>query len=133
MFVTALYAGLLTPLFILLSVRVIRQRRSGKIGLGDGGNADMLRRMRVHANFAEYVPFALLLMGLAESAQTSNWILHLAGAALVVGRIFHAYGVSQSPENFFFRVSGMAATFTVIGGLALVCLYQSIMRIAGGN
>jgi uncharacterized protein len=133
MFVTALYAGLLTPLFILLSVRVIRQRRSGKIGLGDGGSADMLRRMRVHANFAEYVPFALLLMALAESTQTSNWILHLAGAALVVGRIFHAYGVSRTPENFFFRVSGMAATFTVIGGLALACLYQSIVRLVGWN
>ena len=63
--ITALYASLLAPLFILLSARVIGARRSAKVPVGDGGNTVLLRRMRVHANFAEYVPFALLLMALA--------------------------------------------------------------------
>jgi uncharacterized protein len=131
MFVTALYASLLAPLFIFLSLRVIRHRRGAKVGLGDGGNAELLRRMRVQANFAEYVPFALLLMALAESIQTPNWILHLAGIALVLGRCAHAYGVSQMPENFRFRVSGMAITFTVMGALAVACLYVSVMSLVG--
>ena len=68
--ITALYAGLLAPLFLLLSVRVIRQRRGAKVAVrGDGGDAMLLRRMRVHANFAEYVPLALLLMALAENCR----------------------------------------------------------------
>ena len=66
--ITALYASLLAPLFILLSVRVIGARRSARVPVGDGGNTVLLRRMRVQANFAEYVPFALLLMALAEKS-----------------------------------------------------------------
>jgi uncharacterized protein len=60
--ITAFYAALLAPLFILLAVRVIRQRRGARVAIGDGGDKLLLRRMRVHANFAEYVPFALVLM-----------------------------------------------------------------------
>ena len=67
MAITAFYASLLALLFILLSARVIAQRREAKVEIGHGESAQLLRRMRVHANFAEYVPFALLLMTLAES------------------------------------------------------------------
>jgi uncharacterized protein len=133
MYLTALYAGLLAPLFIFLSFRVINHRRSAKVGLGDGKNDEMLRRMRVQANFAEYVPFALLLMALAESMQTPQWILHIAGVALLAGRLSHAYGVSQTPETFAFRIRGMIATFTVIGGLAAICFYHSVMRFVTGG
>ena len=38
--ITALYAGLLAPLFLLLSVRVIRQRRGVKVAVGDGDRGD---------------------------------------------------------------------------------------------
>jgi uncharacterized membrane protein YecN with MAPEG domain len=124
--ITALYAGLLAPLFILLSIRVIRWRRGAKVAVGDGGDAILLRRMRVQANFAEYVPFALLLMALAESLHTWTWFLHLLGLALLAGRLSHAYGVSQPRETFAFRVAGMIATFTVIGVAAAACIYGSL-------
>jgi len=58
--ITALYAGLLAPLFILLSIRVIDVRRTARISIGHGDDPELLRRMRVHANFAEYAPFALI-------------------------------------------------------------------------
>lgn len=123
--ITALYAALLAPLFLLLAVRVIRQRRGARVAIGDGGDKLLLRRMRVHANFAEYVPFALVLMGLAESLAAHPLVLHAAGAALVVARILHAVGVSQTKENFKLRISGMVGTLTVLGGLALACLVLS--------
>jgi uncharacterized membrane protein YecN with MAPEG domain len=129
--ITALYAGMLAPLLILLSVRVIRQRRGARVAVGDGGDTMLLRRMRVQANFAEYVPFALLLMALAENLQTWSWYLHLQGLVLLAGRISHAYGVSQSRENFSFRISGMAATFAVIGTAAVACIFGSL-RLALG-
>jgi len=87
--------------------------------------------MRVQANFAEYVPFALLLMALAESLHTWTWFLHLLGLALLLGRLSHAYGVSQSTETFSFRISGMAATFAVIGAAAASCIFCSLRLVVG--
>ena len=80
--ITALYAALLTALFVALSVRVVAARRGSGAALGDGGNPDLLRRIRVQGNFAEYVPLALILSGLAEGLHTSVWLLHLLGLRL---------------------------------------------------
>lgn len=119
---TALYAALLVPLYVALALRVIGARRSARVALGDGGDAVLARRMRVQANFAEYVPFTLVLIALAESLATPAWLLHGLGAALLAGRLAHAWGMSQAKETFAFRVAGMAATFTVLIGAALACL-----------
>lgn len=124
--ITALYAALLVPVFILLSVRVIRLRRKARVAIGDGGNLMLLRRMRVQANFAEYVPLTLLLMALAESLQTPAVLLHVMGIGLLAGRLLHAYGVSQPKENFRLRVAGMAATLTIMGSAALACLLRAL-------
>lgn len=130
--ITALYAALLASLFVFLSIRVIRQRRGAKVALGDGGDKQLLRRMRVHANFAEYVPLTLLLMGLAESLSTYPLLLHAMGIVLLGGRLSHAYGVSQPAEVFRFRVTGMACTFTVMLVAALACLFGSLATFTAG-
>jgi hypothetical protein len=130
--VTALYAGLLAPLLIVLSLRVISHRRSARVAIGDGGDRVLLRRMRVHANFAEYVPFALLLMALAESLGTWPLVIHLLGLVLLAGRLVHAYGLSQPAERFAFRVTGMTATFSVTGAAAAACIIGALARMAGG-
>ena len=126
MIITAFYGGLLAILFMVLTVRVIGSRRSAKVALGDGGDRHVLRRMRVHANFAEYVPLALILMACLESLQISAYLLHLLGFVLLVGRVLHAYGVSCERENLSLRVAGMAATLTVIGIGALVCIFIAL-------
>ena len=59
---TPIYAGILTLIYIALSIRVIAGRRAAKARIGDGGDILLQRRLRVHANFAEYIPLALLLM-----------------------------------------------------------------------
>lgn len=127
--ITALYAGLLAPLFVLLSIRVIAKRRRARIGIGHGEDLTLLRRMRVHANFAEYVPLALLLMALAETMQADARVLHTLGLTLVAGRIVHAFGVSQVKENFSLRVTGMSLTFAMIVVAALTCLWLSASRL----
>ena len=100
-------------------------RRRLKIAVGDAGNAAMLRAMRAHANFAEYVPFCLLLIYLVEVSIANTMLVHLLGACLLVGRVSHAFGVSQVAEKFGYRVFGMAMTFTVIVTAALYLLYVS--------
>jgi uncharacterized protein len=118
-----IYAALLAILFVVLSIRTIRQRRSLKIGLGDAGNKDMQRAMRVHANFAEYVPLCLLMIYLVEQSGVYAWFVHALCAGLLIGRLSHAYGVSQQRENFKFRVTGMSLTFTVLVTCAVHLLW----------
>ncbi len=125
--ITAFYAALLTPIFMFISLRVIRARRGAGAAIGDGGNADLLRRIRVQANFAEYVPLALILLALAESLSTPVWLLHVFGVMLLIGRIVHAFGVSQANEQFAFRVSGVALTMTMLAGAALTCFFRSVI------
>jgi hypothetical protein len=67
MHIVPLYAALLAILFVALSVRTLGLRRSLGIGLGDAGNEQMLRAMRVHSNFAEYVPLSLILLYLVDN------------------------------------------------------------------
>jgi hypothetical protein len=121
MAVTAFYGSLLAALFIVLSLRVIAQRREARVEIGHGESPQLLRRMRVHANFAEYVPFALVLMALAESLKAPTPILHLLGLALVASRLVHAYGLSQTPHILRLRLLGMRGTLGVIGVSAGVC------------
>jgi uncharacterized membrane protein YecN with MAPEG domain len=125
--ITALYAALLAPLYVLLALRVIAVRRRVQVALGDGGDAELQRRMRVQANFVEYVPFALLLMALAEGLGSPPALLHVLGLALLVGRLSHAWGMSQAQEVFGFRVVGMIASFTVIATAALLCLVEAVL------
>jgi len=121
------YAALLALVFVGLSALVIRQRGRAKVAIGSGGDALLERAMRVHANFAEYVPFAVLLLALMELLGAPAALLHGLGLLLLVGRLSHAYGVSQESENFRFRVSGMMATFTTLVVAALYLLWRAFI------
>lgn len=120
--ITALYAGLLAFLFVVLSFRTIGARRAAKVEIGDGSDRELLRRIRVHANFAEYVPISLILMALAETTKAPALVLHGIGIALLVGRGVHAYALSQSPHILSLRVAGMVATLTAIMAAAAACI-----------
>lgn len=109
--IVPIYAALLGALFVSLSGRAIRARRSARVAIGPLGNEALDRRVRAHANFAEYAPFALLLLGFAELRGGPGIALHSGALALLLGRISHAWGVSRTPENFRFRVAGMVSTF----------------------
>ena len=99
MTIVSVYAALLALLFIALSFNVIRVRRATNTALGDAGDARLLRAMRVHANFAEYVPLALILLFAAAGLGAGAIWLHLLGALLLAGRVSHAWGVARTPEN----------------------------------
>jgi uncharacterized membrane protein YecN with MAPEG domain len=126
MAITAFYAALLALFFVFLSCRVIGWRRLKSVELGHGEDSQLLRRMRVHANFAEYVPFTLLLMAMAESMTAPRSLIHLAGLILVAGRLMHAYGLSQTPHILRYRVGGMMFTFTALALSAIICLSLSL-------
>jgi len=80
--IVPIYAALLALLFVGLSVRTLRLRRALRIAVGDAGNPVMLRAMRVHANFAEYVPVTVLVLYFAESAGAAPLLVHALRACL---------------------------------------------------
>lgn len=120
--ITAMYAGLLALLFVFLSVQVIRQRLGKMVSLGDGGDAELSRRIRVHGNFAEYVPLALILTGLSESLGAPGMLVHALGLATLLGRASHAWGLSPANRMQALRTVGMVLTFAVLLVGAAACL-----------
>ena len=125
-----LYAAALALLFVALSVRTLKLRRLLKIAIGDSGNQQMIRAMRVHANFAEYTPIAVLLLYMAESSGNNPVIINVLCLALLTGRSAHAFGVSQVNENYKFRVFGMAMTLTTIICASLLIIYLFFAKSA---
>lgn len=114
MIAVSIAAALLAFLFIHLSFKVINIRKARRVAIGAGGDAELERAMRVHANFAEYVPFALLLLAFAAWRGLPEWIVAILCTVLVLGRLAHAYGVARVDEDFRFRTAGMVATFGTI-------------------
>lgn len=117
--VVPVYAALLGLLYVYLMLRVSKFRRAHKISLGSGGDANLERAIRVHANFAEYVPLALILLTFMEVQGYGHWLINLLCLTLLGGRIAHAYGMSHSPDIMSMRAGGTMATLVVI---VLACL-----------
>ncbi len=108
--ITPLYAALIALIFVVLSVRTLLLRRRLGIAIGTGEDQKLTRAMRVHSNFAEYVPLALILFYFLEVETEADLWIHVLGVSLIIGRLLHAYGVSQVEENYRFRVAGMILT-----------------------
>jgi hypothetical protein len=113
MIVTLTTAGLCGLILMALSVRVIQVRGSAKVSLGDGGDPLLLSRIRAHANFAEYVPIILILMGLIESFDANRTLLGVLGGGLVLSRIVQAIGMGMPAPNPS-RIVGTATTFIIL-------------------
>ena len=124
MMITTLYACLFALLFFALTVRVILMRRQTMIGVGDGGNRQLLRLMRAHANCAEYGPICLILLGLAEFGGAASWLLHALGIALIIGRTIHGINIAREGEVIALRVTGMSFTFLALLGGVTINLIQ---------
>jgi uncharacterized membrane protein YecN with MAPEG domain len=120
------YAALLAFIYIFLSSRVIQSRVVTRIGLGTGGDRGLERRMRIHANFAEYVPLALLLLAFMEMQGRPGWLLHLLCVALVAARIGHALALRDEKEIFPLRVASVSATFFIMAAAAVSLLARAL-------
>jgi hypothetical protein len=120
--ITLTIAGAAAILHIWLSMRVSRLRRPLQIGVGDGGNEVLARRMRAHGNYAENMPIFLVLLGFVELATGGN--LWLWGAALlfILARIAHAFGMDRTGANPL-RVGGISLSWLVLLGLGLYAIF----------
>ena len=121
--------GLLGLILLFLSLRVVRLRNNLMIELGDGGNDELRRAIRAHANFVEYVPICLLLILVGQGMAVSGWIILVAMIALVVGRALHAIGLSGNAGPSPGRLVGTLLTWVVLGGMSIVLLVYALLRL----
>jgi uncharacterized membrane protein YecN with MAPEG domain len=121
-----LYAALLGLLFIVLFFRVVVLRRSEKIGLGSGGSKKLLSAIRVHANFAENVPFILILLLILEMQGEGAIRLHILGNFLLISRLLHIYGISKSHGTSFGRFVGSGISLFIIAFSSIRIILNTI-------
>lgn len=122
--ITAIYAAVLALFYIGLSYWVIRQRWACRVGLGHREQPKLLRAIRIHGNFQEYVPFCLVLMMLLEVQIAETTWIHGLGMALVIARAFHLWGLFRSSRVSVGRIIGTCLTFLVLFVAALAILFH---------
>lgn len=110
--VLALYAATNALIMLVLGILVVRARVKTRTEIGDGGNLAMMAAIRAHANNAEYVPVALLLMLILIPLRANAYVIHAIGATLTIGRLLHAFGLSRTVGTSVPRFLGMMLTWT---------------------
>ena len=127
--ITLTIAGAATLLNIWIARRVGQARMTHRISIGDGGNEALTARMRAQANFVEYTPFFLILLGLIELAVGSRTWLWAVAVVYILGRIAHAFGMDRPhPDKLRLRMIGIVVTFLVLLGLALYAIVLPYME-----
>ncbi|HXK21148.1 MAG TPA: MAPEG family protein [Myxococcota bacterium] len=124
--ITAIYAGLLGLMFLALEIPIGMLRGRGNVSLGDGGNPDLTVAIRRHANFVEHVPLALLLLALLELNGAGHTLLHVLGAALVLARLMHPFGLDVHVMRRPPRALGAGVTALVILVSSAMLLWRAI-------
>ena len=127
--VTSIIAALLTAIFIKLSFLVIGLRRKNKVGFGSGGHEDLERAIRAQGNFAEYVPFGVILLACLELNGAPWWLVAIPGLTLIIGRLIHAIGINTPPPDFSKRILGMKFTFMTLMALVALNLGWSLYKL----
>ena len=131
--ITLTIAAAAAILNIWLGARVSRVRLASKVSIGDGGVPALAARMRAHANYTEYTPFFLILLGLIELAHGSATWLWLVAILFIACRILHAFGMDRPAPNPFrmIGIAGTMLTLLVLAGYALATPYLTPSVTAG--
>lgn len=118
--ISALYAGLLALLAVLLANLVLRVRVNPRRYPEWKADATM----RVQANFIENVPLAVVLLYLLEVGGVGGAVIHVFGCALVAVRLLHAWGLASYEGANYPRLIGAQGTFLLISIMAMLAVYR---------
>lgn len=110
--VTSLVAAASAAALVAISIRVSLARMGAGRQIGDGGDERLLRVIRAQGNFVEYVPMALILLGLLELAGASAGLLWALGGLLAAGRLLHYAGMLAGSTPL--RAGGMIGTYLML-------------------
>ncbi len=124
--ITPMYAAMLGIILLVLSIRVVAVvRAKGSVQYGDGGRPDFTPVVRGQANFVEYVPLIVILIGFAEAGGTSSTWIHILGGVLLIARIIHPLGLTNKAGINPLRFIGTNLTWLALLGSAGCVLYNT--------
>lgn len=122
--ITGKAAGVLGLMFVVLSAQVVMGRTSGRVMLGHGEETSPLFvAVRCHANFAEFVPLALILIGFVEWRDGPTLTVKILAAALVLARLAHPVGMRMKSPNAL-RAGGFLGSALVIAVASVLALLR---------
>ena len=113
--ITALYASIMMIFALALSFKAGAFRGGTGISVlfGSPENMELAQRVRVHQNFLEYIPLALILMGIIEINGGNTTFLHVFGSVLIISRVAHAIGLKHDNMGHPGRVIGAGGTVLI--------------------
>lgn len=111
--ITLASAGAAAIINFWIAIRTGSARRNAGVSIGDGGDAPLTARMRAHANFVEYTPFVLILVGVIEVNIGSPIWLSLVSALYLLGRVAHPLGMDG--VRYARQVGTMITLLTLLG------------------
>lgn len=120
--VTSIFVALAAVTLASLGLLVAMTRLRMKVKFGDKGDFVLIRRIRAHGNFAEYVPLALIALALIEYQGAAKWLVWALGGVLAVGRASHATAILSGILPL--RTIGISLTFFMLVTSAIALLRQ---------
>ena len=131
--ITGLYTGLTIILAIVLGMGIGLYRGKTKISIGDGGDPEVLLRMRRHGNLLETAALTLLAMGIIEMNGADPLLLHGLGSVYILARIAHPIGLKADDVTPPLRAigAGFSTLVMLIAGLMAIWQYASAMTAGG--
>lgn len=107
-------------LFFMTAAVGLKRLSIGGVLRGDGGEAALYKRIRIHGNFIENAPLMALVLLAAEMLGIADAWLWLAVASFVAGRIYHYVRYDAADRGF-----GMALTTGPALALGAAVLVQA--------
>ncbi|MCV3270731.1 MAPEG family protein [Roseobacter sinensis] len=123
---TLVFIALLALMSLPMAIAVGLRRAKTGIMMLAGDDEDLLRRIRAHGNFIEYVPLALLALAGAEMAGAAPWLLITCGLVLMAARLIHYIGFRHNPNGPARLIGTLMTTLTILA-LSVAIL----LRMAG--
>jgi hypothetical protein len=118
-----LWIGLNALLLIYMSYRVGKERNKHGVNLGDGGNPEVLKAIRTHANYTEYAPAALLGLFALASVGAHLLTIHLLGAVFFFARVAHLLGLGMGVWGQGRMIGTLMTMLTLLATAALLFFY----------
>ena len=91
----------------------------------------MLEKIRRHGNAVEYVPMAVVLLGIAELNGAGSTLLNVLGVMIVVARIAHPLGLKADNMAHPLRIVGAGLTMLMMLIAAVYVIWQSVSLLTG--
>ena len=110
--ITIQYLAVLALIFSALALMVVFLRQRHRVPFGDGDNHDLMRAIRAHGNFAEWVPTTVAIVAALEMLGGSSGQIHGLMAALVVARVAHPLAFALPTGSGGYRAARIVGALT---------------------